>query len=321
MTRRGRGKRSALVSESQLKALNDGHRNLGASGSRRSRPPKAQAQAERRRLERLRKAAPILRRLARPAGGRGGFCRSRPPYRRKPRRIFRKKSPLRDRAREQAEQARKKSEAARAEREAAQPDADVLAQGETIEALIRASGAFEKSVRRSAPTRNGLAGGAPKARSARAGLRIGDARRICAPPRPIPRRSCAPEKLAARGRDLALKRQQPERDLAEEESRLAALGAQQGEALPEAEALREKLRAFGEVERLDAAFRDASRLRDDNARQLAEAQGRLSPPLPDLDLFARRPSPEASAIEQAARAFDDFSARDAAQRAKARAGD
>ena len=73
--------------------------------------------------------------------------------------------------------------------------------------------------------------------------------------------------------------------------------------------MREKLRAFGEVERLDDALREASRLYDENARLLAEAQGRLSPALADLDLFARSPSPEAGAIEQAARAFDDFSAR------------
>ncbi len=307
--------KSALVSESQLKAVNEA---IETSAERIAEIEAAerQAQAERRRLERLRKAAPILRRLA-ALRAEGAVFSDLAAISPQAAANFSEKIAARDRAREQAEQARKKSEAARAEREAAQPDADVLAQGEAIEALIRASGAFEKS-----------SGDLPKRetawREARqkldllaqgCGLATLDEMRAAAPDSATLLRA---ERLAARGRDFALKRQQPERDLAEEESRLAALGAQQGEALPEAEALREKLRAFGEVERLDAAFRDASRLRDDNARQLAEAQGRLSPPLPDLDLFARRPSPEASAIEQAARAFDDFSARDAAQRAKAR---
>jgi uncharacterized protein YhaN len=307
--------KAALVSESQLKALNESIEILGARIAE-IEAAEREAQAERLRLERLRKAAPILRRLAALRAEAAVFsdlAGISPEVASN----FSQKLAARERDRAQAEQARKNFEAARAEREAAQPDADILAQGETIEGLVRASGAFEKSAA-DLPKREKAWQEARQKLDLRAetcGLATLDELRAAAPDRATLLRA---ERLAERGRAFALKKQQPERDLAEEESRLAALGAQKGEALPEAEIFREKLRAFGDVERLDDTWRDAMRLRDDTARRLAEAQGRLSPPLPDLDLFARSPSPEASAIEQAARAFEDFSARETLLRGKAR---
>ncbi len=307
--------KAALVSESQLKTLNESIENLGARIAEIEDAEK-EAQAERLRLERLRKAAPVLRRLAALRVEAAAFA-DLAAISSEAAANFSQKIAARDRARAEAEQARKAREAARAELEAAQPDGDLLAQGENIEDLIRASGAYEKSSA-DLPRREKALQEARQRLELRAqacGLATLDALRAAAPDAATLLRA---EKLAAKGRELAVRKQQPERDLGDEESRLAALGAQQGEALPEAEILREKLRAFGEIERLDAAFTDASRLRDDSARQLAEAQGRLSPRLPDLDLFARSPSPEASAIEQAAQSFDDLSARETALRGKAR---
>ncbi len=306
--------KTAQVSESQLKAVNEA---IESSSARIAdiEAAEREAQAERLRRERLRKAAPILRRLAALRADAAVFA-DLAGVSAEAAAHFSQKIAARDRAREQVAQARKTREAARAEREAAQPDADLLAQGENIEALIRASGAFEKSSADLPKREQSLQEARQKLdlRAQVCGLATLDELRAAAPDSATLLRA---EKISARGRDLAVKRQQPERDLAEEESRLAALGAQTGEALPEAEALREKLRAFGEIERLDDALRDALRLRDENARLLAETLGRLSPPLPDLDLFARSPSPEASAIEQAARAFDDFFARETVLRDKA----
>ncbi len=307
--------KTALVSESQLKTLNE---SIESSGARIAETEAAEkeAQAERLRLERLRKAAPILRRLAALRVEASAFA-DLAGVSAQAAAIFSQKIAGRDRAREQAEQARKSCEAARAEREAAQPDAELLARAEHIEDLIRASGAYEKSAADLPKRENALREAQQKLdfRAQACGLATRDELRAAAPDFATLLRA---EKISAKGRELALRKQQPERDLGEEESRLAALGAQRGEALPEAETLREKLRAFGEVERLDDAFMDASRLRDDSARQLAEAQGRLSPALPDLDLFARSPSPGSNAIEQAARAFDDFFARQTALRDRAR---
>ena len=125
------------------------------------------------------------------------------------------------------------------------------------------------------------------------------------------------EKLVARGRDLPARKDQPERALAEEAGRFAELRAQPQDILPEAETLREKLRAFGEIESLDVHMpRRFPRLR----RRIAsvdEKCARLSPALGDLDLFARSQSPDAAAIARTARVFEDFSAREATTRAKA----
>ncbi|MGO8739300.1 AAA family ATPase [Rhodoblastus sp.] len=306
--------KAALVSEGQLKALNDAIESSSARIAEIEAAEK-EAQAEKLRLERLRKAAPILRRLAALRADAAAFS-DLAAISPEAATNFSQKRAARDRAHEQAEQAQKNREAARAELEAARPDADILAQAETIEALIRASGAFEKSAADLPRREKSLQEARQKLdlRAQACGLAAIDELRAAAPDAATLLRA---EKISTRGRELAVKKQQPERDLTEEESRLAALGAQKGKALPEAEMLREKFRALGEVERLDAAFRDASRLCDESARLLAETQGRLSPPLQDLDRFARNPSPEASAIEQAARAFDDFSARETVLRAKA----
>ncbi|MCI4677354.1 AAA family ATPase [Rhodoblastus acidophilus] len=306
--------KSAQVSEGQLKGLADAIDTAAAEIADIEAAEK-EAQAERLRLERLRKAAPLLRRLALLRAEAALFtdlAAISPEAAAK----FAEFLAARGRARETAERARKTREAARAEVEAAQPDNDLLAQGQTIEDLIRASGAYEKSAA-DLPRRETALRDARQQLDLRAqacGLATIEGLRAAAPDAATLLRA---EKLIGRGREFAATKQQPERDLADEESRLAALGAQNGEALPEAEALREKLRAFGDIERRDASLQDVSRACADEARTLAEAQGRLSPPLPDLDLFACRPSPDAGAIEQAARAFDDFRAREAEARRKA----
>jgi uncharacterized protein YhaN len=306
--------REALVSESTLKALSEAIASASEQLSEIEQAEKA-AQAEALRLERLRKAAPILRRLgqlraqgaqyddlaaisAEQAHRLAGLCAAR------------------DSAAEKAELALKMREAARLERDAAAPDAALLAESGKIDDLIRASGAYEKSAADLPRREKAL-------REARQSLDL--RAQTCGLPGLEDLRSAAPdaatllraEKLVARGRDLLARKDQPERALAEEAGRFAALRAQPQETLPEAEALREKLRAFGEVDSLDATFRDLSRACADETRALDEKCARLSPALGDLDHFARSQSPDAAAIARTARLFEDFSSREAKTRAKA----
>ena len=219
----------------------------------------------------------------------------------------------RNEARRRAEQAQDLRDAALREREAAAPDAALLAEAETIEDMIRASGAYEKSAA-DLPRRDKALREARQVLHGRAencGLSSLDDLRTALPNSATLLRA---EKLSARGRELLATKDQPERALAQEQARLAALGAEPRADGPGAEILREKLRAFGEVENLDAAWRELSRTCADAARVLDEKCGRLSPPLSDLDSFARSPSPDAAAIEAAARAFDAFQARDSKAR-------
>ena len=176
MTRRGRGKRSALVSESQLKALNEA---IETSAERIAEIEAAerQAQAERRRLERLRKAAPILRRLARPARRKVRLFADLAAISPQAAANFSEKIAARDRA------SRTGGTGAQEKRGGARRTGGRPARHRCSRARRSHRGAdprqrrVRKIVRRSAPTRKGLAGGAAKARSTRAGLRIGDARR------------------------------------------------------------------------------------------------------------------------------------------------
>jgi uncharacterized protein YhaN len=306
--------REALVSESSLKALGEAIASASDQLAEIERAEK-EAQAEALRLERLRKAAPILRRLAllRAQSAQYGdlaAISSEQAHR------LAELLAARDSASEKAEQALKMREAARLERDAAAPDSALLAAAGQIEDLIRASGAYEKSAADLPRREKAL-------REARQNLDL--RAQSCGLPGLEDLRAAAPEaatllraeKLVARGRDLVARKDQPERALAEETSRFAELRAQPQDVLPEAEALQEKLRAFGEVESLDSTCRDVSRACTDESRTLDEKCARLSPALADLVLFARSPSPDAAAIARTARAFEDFSARKGAARAKA----
>jgi uncharacterized protein YhaN len=306
--------REALVSESALKALSEAIALASEQLAEIEQAEKA-AQAETLRLERLRKAAPILRRLA--------LLRAQSEQYDdlaaiSPEQAHRLAALLavRDSATEKAEQALKMREAARQERDAAAPDAELLAESGKIDDLIRASGAYEKSAA-DLPRRERALREARQSLDLRAqtcGLSGLEDLRAAAPDAGTLLRA---EKLVARGRDLLARKDQPERALTEEAGRFAALRAQPQDILPEAEALREKLRAFGEVESLDTTFRDISRTCADDSRALNEKCARLSPALSDLDLFARSQSPDAAAIARTARLFEDFSSREAKTRAKA----
>jgi uncharacterized protein YhaN len=306
--------KEALVSESTLKALSEAIDSASEQLAEIEQDEKA-AQAEALRLERLRKAAPILRRLALLRAQSAQYDDLAAISAEQARRLAELLA-ARDSAREKAEQALKMREAARQERDAAAPDSDLLAAAGKIEDLIRASGAYEKSTA-DLPRREKALREARQSLDLRAqscGLPGLEELRAALPDAAALLRA---EKLVARGRDLSARKDQPERALSEEEGRLAALSAQPQDVLPEAEALREKLRAFGEVESLDVAFRDISRACIDDSRALDEKCARLSPALADLDQFARSPSPDAAAIARTARVFEDFSAREAKARAKA----
>ena len=307
--------KAALVSDSVLKALSEAIESAGEQLAEFERAEK-DAQAEALRLERLRKAAPILSRLAQLRGNSAqyddlGAISPQDAHK------MTETLAARDEARRRAEQAQQLREAALREREAAAPDPALLAEAEKIEDLIRASGAYEKSAA-DLPRRDKALRDARQVLHSRAencGLSSLDDLRAALPD---PATLLRAEKLSARGRELLATKDQPERTLAQEQARLAALGAEPRADGPGAEILREKLRAFGEVENLDAAWRELSRACADAARVLDEKCGRLSPPLPDLDSFARSPSPDAAAIEAAARAFDEHQARDSRARTTAK---
>ncbi|WP_374546767.1 AAA family ATPase, partial [Rhodoblastus sp.] len=306
--------RAALVSESALKALGETIESAGEQLSAIERED-SEAQAEALRLERLCKAAPILARLAR-LRAEAALHDDLASISAEAAQGFVALLAARDAALQQAEQARETREAARREMEAAAPDAALLAEADPIDDLIRASGAYEKAAA-DLPRREQALREARQMLFARAqtcGLAGVEALRAALPDAATLLRA---EKLAARGRELLALRDDPARALAEEKSRLGAADAAPRDDLPEADVLREKLHAFGEIETLDASWRDLSRACAANARALEEKRGRLSPALADAERFARSPSPDAAAIERAARAFEDFSAREAKARLKA----
>lgn len=221
-----------------------------------------------------------------------------------------------------AEQAREQEASAQAEqtRDEAREDAeniavadDVLAQTEDIETLHRAGGAMEKALDDLPRREKALRDAADKLRlrALACGLEDGAALRAAQPDAAVLARA---ERLIARGRDLLARKIEPLAALEREEKALAKLRAQQGAPPPDASALAEKLAAFGAVERDEDARDDFSRTCADEARKLDERRARLSPALPDLERFAAAPSPDASAIEQAAQDFDAL----AAQQAEAR---
>jgi uncharacterized protein YhaN len=303
--------KTSSVSEGALKALAEAIAAADRELEEIERLEKGE-QAEALRLGRLRKAAPILRKLAQlreEAAAYDDLAGVGPEAAAK----LAVAVAARAEARLASDAARKACEAARRERDASAPDPAVLAEAEAIDDLVRASGAYEKSAadlpRREKAFRDmrqALLGHA-----ATLGLAQVDDLRAALPDAALLVRT---EKLATKGQELLARKDQRARDLAAEESRLADFAAAPQANGPDTETLREKLRAFGEIEALDATCRGLSSACADRARALDEQCGRLSPPLPDLAAFARSPSPDAAAIEKCAQAFDDCAAREAAAR-------
>jgi uncharacterized protein YhaN len=297
--------KAATLSDATLKALQV---EMALAGEKIAAIEEAerQAQGERLRLERLRKSAPILKNLAALRETLSGFddlAGFSPEWARQWAALLEAQKS----AGEQAARARETREAARLESEAAEFDAGLLAQAEGIEDIIRASGAYEKALA-DLPRRETAAREARQLLMFRAqtcGVAGPDALRAVLPDAAALSRA---EKISAKGREFFAGKQEQQRALAEEESRLALFDAGQA---PQADAaiLREKCAAFGPLSNWDASFREASAACADEARILAEKSARLKPPLENLDIFAGRPSPDAGAIEQAAQAFEAWESR------------
>ena len=304
--------KTALLSDATLKALKAGMAEA-AEKIAAVEQEESRAQAERLRLERLRKAAPIVKKLAVLRANFAAFdelASFSPDWARR----LAARLEARKAAGELAAQRMKTREAAGLALEAAHFDAELLAQADKIEAIIRDSGAYEKSAA-DLPRREEAARKARQLLGLRAqacGLAGQEELRAALPDAAALTRA---EKRTARGREILAGKLEPQRALAEEESRLALLSAEQS---PQADAasLREKLVAFGPLSNWDDSYREAARVCVDEARALKEKCARLTPPLESLENFARNPSPDAAAIEQAAQAFEAIEARESAARRK-----
>ena len=265
-------------------------------------------QGEKRRLDMLGKAAPILRRLALDTDILANFddlAAFAPEWAQQ----LAKALDVAQALAEQAALRRAACEAAQAEIDEARIDAPLLAQGEVIEDLIRASGAYEKSA-------DDLPRREVALRDKRQALRLHA--QNCGFAEAAELRAAQPdaatlnqaEKLLTLGRSLLVRKAEPERALLEEQSRHAVLLARQGpKPLGDAADLREKLAALGPVASWDASWREAEQTCAQDSRELAEKALRLSPPLANLELFAQRPSPNAAAIAETAQAFDELAGR------------
>jgi uncharacterized protein YhaN len=272
------------------------------------------AQGEKQRLARLLKTAPIVKTLARLRGDYAAMddlAALPSDWARECARLLQA----------EAQGAEATARAAEAH-ESARLDADIvvdeplLAQAAKIEALIRASGAYEKAAadlpRRELALRD--ARETLRRRAQDCGLPDAASLRAAAPNAATLQRA---EKLCAKGRDLDARQHEPRRALQEEEAAFARLRAEQppGPA-QDPNALREKFTSLGPIAHWDAAFREAELAASEAARALAEKCARLLPALADLDTFAREPSPDAAFIAQAARMFDARDQREQAARQK-----
>ena len=312
-----RAEKDATLSEHALKNL---RRKIGEAGEQ-LEALRAQDRAddgERLHLQRLLKAMPILRKLAELRAQFSAFddvARFTEDWSRKLENLLAE----RDAARKAHADAAQAREAVAEEVEQAAYDAKILAQAEKIEALNRDAGAHEKALddlpRREKALREIT--DTLRLKALACGLSDGEALRAASPdPALLPRA----EKLVARGREIFAQKVEPQAALEREKRALAELSARQGAALPDRSALAEKLAAFGAVEKEDDLRADLALSCAEEARRLDDSCGRLTPPLPDLDLFARAPSPDAGAIELAAQAFDALAAREAEAGRKAAEG-
>jgi len=274
------------------------------------------AQAEKQRLTRLLKTAPILKNLARLRGDFAAFedlAALPPDWEQNLGKVLQ----AQEQGAEAAARAAQTHEAARLECEDAVVDESLLAQAEKIENLIRASGAYEKSAA-DLPRREDALREARQTLQRRAqeiGLPDAESLRGAAPDARMLKHA---EKLCEYGRELETRLREPQRALAEEEAFFARMrAAQPAKPAQDPQILREKWAALGPVAQWDANGREASLAASEAARVLEEKCARLAPPLTDLDHFARSPSPDLASIEQAAWIFDAIDAREKAARQKA----
>ncbi len=303
-----RAEKDATLSEGALKSLRrqieEAGEQLDAVGAQ-----DRVEEGERLHLQRMLKAAPMLRKLAGLRESLAGFddlSRFGDDWAARLETLLTSQ----DEARKNFGRAAQDRDEAGAEVELASFDADLLARAEEIEALNRAAGAMEKATLDDLPRREKALDKISdklRLRALACGLADSEALRAAAPD---PAQLLRAEKLVARGRELAAEKSGPASALEREQRALDDLRARQGAELPDSRALAEKLAAFGAVEKDDDARADLALACADEARQIDERRARLSPALADLDLFARSPSPEAGAIEQAAQAFDALAARE-----------
>ena len=213
-------------------------------------------------------------------------------------------------AREAAASAAQARDEAREDAEKIVVDDDVLAVAEDIEALHRAGGAMEKALddlvsRREKALRDVT--DKLRLRALACGLNDGVELRAALPDASVLARA---ERLISTGRDLLARKIEPLAALEREEKGLARLRAQQGAAPPDTRALAEKLAAFGNVEKDEESRAELALACAEDVRKLDERRARMAPALPDLEKFAAAPSPDASAIEQAAQEFDALAAQE-----------
>ncbi|MCW2275768.1 AAA family ATPase [Rhodoblastus acidophilus] len=262
----------------------------------------AEEAAEQRRLQRLLKTTPLLANLAQ--------LRSESPlfadlaaYSDSWAATLETLLAARDAARAQAEAALEARDLAAEELEQAQCDAALLARAEDIEALAGEAGAERDRLEQLPRREDALRASADKLRARAFACGFDDITTLRAATPDAASLSRA-EKLVARGRELAALKQKPQADLAREKDDLAHLKARMGGDLPDVAALQEKFAAFGAVEAEETALAELNEACAREARGLDERRARLTPPLPDLDLFARAPAPDEAAIAQAEQDFE-----------------
>ncbi len=215
------------------------------------------AQAEKQRLARLLKTAPLVKNLARLRADFAAFddLAALPPDWAQ---SLSKVLQAQEQGAEAAARAAQAREPARLECEDAVVDELLLAQAEKIENLIRASGAYEKSAA-DLPRREDALREARQTLQRRAQeCGLPDAERLRAAA-PEPRMLKHAEKLCEYGRELETRLQEPHRALAEEEAFFARmLAAQPPAPTQDPQILREKWTALGPVIQWDANGREAS---------------------------------------------------------------
>ncbi|PPQ40647.1 Uncharacterized protein YhaN [Rhodoblastus acidophilus] len=301
-----KAERDARLSEGALKAL---RRQIEDADAQLERIKTADAEeaAEQRRLQRLLKATPILAALAALRGESARFA-DLAAYSDAWAEQLDALLAARDAAQAQARAAVDARELAAEELAQAQCDAALLARADDIEALAGEAGAertrLEEQPRREAALQASV--DKLRARAFACGFDDIAALRAASPDAATLLRA---EQLIGDGLKLAARKQEPLETLAREKEELANLKAQLGDDPPDVSALQEKFAALGAVEAEEAAQAELSEACAREARQLDERRARLSPPLPDLDVFARAPLPDEAALAQAEQALDALTRR------------
>lgn len=283
--------KDGLVSESRLKELDAA---IALASERIAILEEASKSEGREKLglERMRRAAPLLRELSLLRDEAVGFG----DLDRAPAEATARLGALlaaRDAAGDKAEKARQTLEAAREELEKTGVDEGLLARAEEIEKLIRASGAAERSTvdlaSREKQYREICDDLLIMVRAAGFdhfdGLHAPDAASLL-----------RAEQLIARGQALAAQKPQLEQRLRDEQNRLDDYAPPHAEVEHSAAALADMLAALGNVEALAADVDERAAAYEQGRRALDENRARLAPALPDLELFARSATPDAATI-------------------------